>query len=205
MLYSGPVGESDRRLTLLTGELGKISAFARGARRPGSSLMAAMRPFTYGQFELYQGRDAYTMDAISDARYFDHISKDLESSCYGTYFMEMLGYYGHEALEAYDMVNLGFASLLALEKKLIPCRLIRAIFELKLLYINGEYWPQPRKELAPGAVAAWQYVLSSSYDKLFSFNLEGTVMKQFCSHVDELRDYYIDRKFKSLEVLESLL
>ena len=61
VIKTEPIGEYDRRVVILTREKGKISAFARAARKAGNRLMAPSNPFSFGQFRLYAGRNSYTM------------------------------------------------------------------------------------------------------------------------------------------------
>ena len=106
VLKATPSGEYDRRLVILTRERGKITAFARGAKRPGNQLMAVSRPFVFGQFRLFEGREAYSLQGAEISNYFTELSQDVESACYGSYFLEFADYYSRENMDAGELLLL---------------------------------------------------------------------------------------------------
>ncbi len=138
VLSATPVGEYDKRITLLTKENGKISAFARGAKRPGNHLMAACSPFSFGKFEIYEGRNSYTVGKAEISNYFRELALHPDNACYGFYFLELAGYYARENIDEVHMLKLLYQSLRALEKESLDNRLVRRIFELKAMAVNGE-------------------------------------------------------------------
>ena len=91
-----PIGEYDRRLVLLTKERGKITAFARGARKPNSRFVASTNLFCFGTFKLYAGRDSYTLSETEISNYFEELRMDFEGAYYGMYFLEIADYYTRE-------------------------------------------------------------------------------------------------------------
>ena len=139
MVLSGiPVGEYDKRVVILTRERGKISAFARGARRPKSSLIAASEPFTFGEFELYRGRDSYTISSVNVKNYFSDIREELEDIYMGMYFCEVAEYVTMENMDTREILKLLYQSLRALKVPSLSRELVRRIYEFKLIALNGE-------------------------------------------------------------------
>ena len=201
VLKASPVGEYDRRLVILTCERGKITAFARGARRPGNSLMACSGPFVFGKFMLYEGRESYTLAGAEVTNYFREIAADMEAACYGSYFLEFADYYGRENVEAVDVLKLLYQSMRALLKESIPNRLVKPVFELKLMQLNGEYMESPRGNISDSTRYTWEYVLYTPIEKLYTFTVKDDVLREFGRCVDDNKKRFVDKEFHSLDIL----
>ena len=205
VLMAAPVGEYDRRLVILTRGRGKITAFARGVRRHGNQLMAAAAPFVFGKFLLYEGRDAYTLAGAEVENYFREIAGDMEAACYGSYFLEMADYYGRENIDATETLRLLYQSLRALLKPSVPNRLVKPVYELKLMEINGEYRELPLGRLNDSTLYAWQYVLAAPVESLYTFTLTDQVLGEFVRCVEQNKERFIDKTFHSLDILNAVM
>lgn len=139
VLTAMPIGEYDKRITILTLERGKITAFARGARRPNSQLLAACNPFSFGEFEVYEGRTSYNVVRTDISSYFTEVTGSLEATYYGFYFMEMADYFTQENGDEREVLKLLYQSLRALGDERYDKRLVRVVFELKMLVLQGIY------------------------------------------------------------------
>lgn len=132
-----PIGENDRRLTILTKERGKIQVFARGCRRPTHPLFGVTAPLIYCEYMITEGRRYDYLNSAVCKDYFKEIKKDLEDIYYSTYFAEVVSYFTMEGQDARDVLNLLYVTFAAMRKKLLSNQVIRRIFELKIMQFNG--------------------------------------------------------------------
>ncbi|MDO4788388.1 MAG: DNA repair protein RecO [Johnsonella sp.] len=205
VIKSIPIGEYDKRITVLTRERGKLFAFVRGARRQGSPLLACTLPFAYGKFKFYEGRNSFSLHSAKMERFFEEISQDIQKACYGSYFLEFTDYYAREFLREQDMLKLLYISLLALSRPSIPMRLTRRIFELRMMVINGEYDSQPKKLRGETARYTWHYIIHSPLEKLYTFAIKQEVLEEIESCMDDMMGEYIDKEMNSLKILKAII
>ena len=205
ILKSEPIGEYDRRVVILTKERGKLSAFARGARRSCNRFMAPTNPFCFGEFKLYPGKNAYTLQDVHIDNFFEELRNDFVGAYYGIYFMEIADYYGRENADDKELLKLLYQALRALIHPAYDNRLVRAIFEIKAIAVNGEF-PGLFPEIDQESTCAYAifYIVQSSIEKLFRFSVTPEVLEELVRFSNRYCDKCMDRKFKSLEIIETL-
>lgn len=137
IIKAAPAGEYDKRITLLTREQGKVTAFARGARRPKSSMQAATNLFCFGKFEAYEGRDAYTVVRAEIQEYFSGLYTDPDRMYYGCYFLELADYFIQPYGDGERQLSLLYQTVRALGVQSLEPRLVRRIYELKTIVYYG--------------------------------------------------------------------
>jgi len=204
VLESSPIGDYDRRVVLLTKERGRISAFARGARRQTSPLLGSTVPFCFGDFYVYEGRTSNNLRQADIQNYFVELRSDLEAVSYGFYFLELAQYYTREYNDELLTLKLLYQSLRALTIPSLDRRLVRTIYEWKMLAVNGED-PDPEKmNLDPTVSYTLRYIAASAIEKLYTFTVSEEVLTGLERVVGNYFKNHIDRKFRTLEVLEDM-
>ncbi len=226
VLQAGNIGEYDKRIVLLTKERGRISAFARGAKKATSPYAAACQPFTFGTFSLYEGKNSFNVMWAQVDNYFAELKKDLDLIYYASYFSEFASYLTRENNDEMKILKLLYQSLRALEKKTIPPPLIRRIYEIKIMAFYGlgmEVFQcvrcgsrenltgfQPSEgsvvcascgkslyPVSPSTLYTLQFILCSPVEKLYTFRVSQEVQKELEMIIKAFLRIHIQHEFKS--------
>lgn len=129
-------GETDRIASLLTREKGKLSAIAKGARKPISRLAGPTELFTYCKVQLATGR---TLDVITQAEgkeSFPRIRGDLRRIAHATYMLELVDGMVEEREPNANLFDLLLSALYLMDRPNDPEKIVR-MFELQLMKVLG--------------------------------------------------------------------
>ena len=203
VLKAVPVFENDKRVILLTSERGKVTVFARGAKKPSSRFLAATNSLCMGEFHLFEGKTAYNLGEVHITDYFDALRSDLEGALYGMYFADLIDYCCKENMGGNDELNLLYVTLKALSRDDIPNRLVQSLFEIKLMVIEGEFpGIRAEKPLMETTKNTIRRCVTSPLSSLYSFSVSEDVIAELLRECDIYRESW-GHRFASLDILNS--
>lgn len=130
------LGEKDRIVTFYTREAGKLSAVAKGARRPGSRLSGPSEPFTCSRLSLARGRDLDIVSQAETRESFPNIRSDIRAIAHAVYVLELVSSFVDERQPNPDLYDTLLSTLYIMESGADPEIAVR-YFELQVLSILG--------------------------------------------------------------------
>lgn len=151
MVRTRSYGESDKIVTFLTRDFGKLAAIAKGAKRSRRRFVNALEPFTQLRLGFRQSpaSDLAWIESADIVRAARNVTRDLDRYAYSTYVLEVIDCMveGREAEPAvFDLVA---AVLEAIDRGYptpLSADVLRA-FEAQLLRLSGF---EPRLEACTG-------------------------------------------------------
>lgn len=132
--------ESDRVVTLLTRDMGVIRAFSSGSRDMKNKKFSGSAMLSYSDFSLIKSGDTYKINEASLIKSFFDVASDIVPLSLAQYFCELSLSLVPEGTESEEALRLILNSLHFLTEKKKNLFLIKAITELRFMYISG-YMP----------------------------------------------------------------
>lgn len=218
-------------LTILSKEMGVISACAYGVRSGKSKLKAATQLLCFGDFVLSKkGGEIWRVDSVEIVESFYPICEDFEKLALSGYLLELC----RDAMADGDssVLSLLLNTLYVIAYKDADQELTKAVFELKLMQLSG-YEPQMNEciacgsqealnflldtgtmceecktgdsiRLLTGTLYAMRYILTSDEKKIFSFEVKDDVKEQLIKVCEKYLLLKTERDYKSLKYYKKI-
>jgi len=130
------VGERDKIVTLLTPDRGKVSAVAKSARRPGSSLGPCLETLSHGRYHCIRRRSTDLIVQAESLDSFPSLMADLWRTSCGLYIAELIDASTVEGAPGPAVFDLMLSVLREIDRAGCDDTVLR-YFELRLLDTLG--------------------------------------------------------------------
>ncbi|WJY28496.1 MULTISPECIES: DNA repair protein RecO [Sporosarcina] len=138
VLRTIPYGETNKIVTILTKEAGKLTAMARGAKKPASRLSSVTQVFVHASFLLRTGKGMGALEQGETIDSMRHIREDLEATAYASYIVELTDKLTEDGSRLSGVFDLLYDSLHAIDEGYDP-EAVALFAEWKMLPVAGIY------------------------------------------------------------------
>ena len=129
--------ESDKILTVLSADEGRLTVSARGCRKKGSPIAAACQLLVWSEMTLYEYKGRWVMKEALPQRQFGGVRRDLDKLALGSYFAEVVEALCEEGQSEPELLSLILNSLHALDAMNVPLRQVKTAFEWRAMALAG--------------------------------------------------------------------
>ena len=222
--------DSDKLLTVLTREYGKLTVRARGVRSSRSRSKAACQLLAECEFTLLERGGRYVVTEATAKEMFPELRNDLELLSLASYFAQAADVLSPEGEENPPFVSLLLNALYALGRLGLPQKLVKAVFELRAMCLSGGAVcgaPEPdrfnisqgvlqcaacraegendiRLPMSAGTRAALRYLDSAPSSRVFSFRLAEPSLSELGQITESYLCTRLERGFSTLDFYKSL-
>jgi len=133
-----PYKENDKIIILVTDKLGKISVFAKGARKATSSFLASSSYLVYSEFVLFKKNNYYYISSCSLINSFYNLKIDLEKLEVMSKVTKKINKILYEGVIEEGILKLLLNTVFLIDKDIKNSNLYIAIFYIKISCILGE-------------------------------------------------------------------
>jgi len=206
-------GESDKRLLLLCKGIGRITVYARGARKVRSKFLAASQMFTYGDYVLVDGGQFFSLSQGAVIENFFAIRQDYERLACAQQVLEICEKAVPERTPCDELLRLALKALQHFSRAELPGKQILSVFMFRFFLYSGlapemgegdyfcdegmvarsEKTDKLRIPLSSAARAAICHILEADTAGAFLFRAEAPVLDELAraAHICWLGHFHI--------------
>ena len=126
-----------KMIRLFTRSFGKISAGTEIGERGRSKGALAVRPFTYGRYQLFKSRDSYNINSAEVIKSFYGLGENVDKYMYGSYVLEFTEKALPEEMAAPALFDLLIEFFKVLETREKGIGTLVLAYQVKLLKLAG--------------------------------------------------------------------
>lgn len=129
-------GETNKIITVLTPDFGKVGLMVRGAKKAKSKLSSASQLFYYGHFLFQKGKGLGVLHQADSINPFRQIKSDIIQMAYAAYAVELTDKLTEANVASTALYNTLIQILKRMEDGVSPA-ILTLIYEVKLLPLAG--------------------------------------------------------------------
>lgn len=129
------LGETDRIVTVVTQDSGKVRAVAKGVRRPGSKFGSRLEPLSHVQLLLYRGRELDIVNQVELVEVANSVRRDLEATTDALAMCEIVEHLAPERSPSPHLYRMLVGALRQVDREYSP--LVLPALQFRLLAVEG--------------------------------------------------------------------